>query len=114
MSMTAAELRAIVCDVPREALGNDVAWTTDPENAVFFVRGVAGFLPVTVAELAFIGSMTAWLQLGLVVGKCEGHDCPDGTDATHIVYDVTDTECVREWVASSLVAALAAACKEEA
>ncbi len=102
--MTASDLYEIVKDVPREAwpeLEWEDGWFVDTEQTSAILTSVA--------ESAFVGSMTAWLPLGWVVGKCEGHDCPDGRDATHMVYNVNEEG---EYVGTSLVAALAAACKE--
>ena len=107
--MTARELIAIVCDVPREALGG-LRWTFGTENAMFFVDGVAGFLPLSIAEHAFIGSMKAWLvERGQYPTSSK---CGAGDEMRYIVLGFGNKSA--KGVGTSLVAALAAACKEAA
>ena len=105
--MTASELRAIMQGVPRAAIGDDVTWTTDPENALFFIRGGIDFIPVSVAESAFVGSMTAWLCGDL---RIKYRQADDG----EMAYKVKASDgCVTiSGDNRRLVAALAAACKE--
>lgn len=107
--MTAADLFEIVKDVPRQA------W---PEGAYFglafgkpdFVAWEDGAKPSDrVAELAFIGSMTAWLAGGLWINRRMHTD-------GEMIYKVkaSDGGCSVYGEHRTLVAALAAACKEAA
>lgn len=97
--MTAAELFEVVKDVPREAwpelTWDGVEWSNSKRDEDISAR---------IAEHAFIGSMTAFKarQFETVVYNREG-------TTKHIV-----SQGVTEWEGDSIVAALAAACKEAA
>jgi len=104
--MTAAELFEVVKDVPKEAWPSGVYchkglwWKHQPyDDGTRSSR-----LGPQTAEAAFIGSMTAWRSKTRTVAVC-GTTVKVGSSLTPL----------REWDeyrASSLVAALAAACKE--
>ena len=101
MSMTAAELFDVVKDVPREAWP-ELEWTSASwrDSSRWRMRP-------EVAEAAFIGSMTAWR---IADAKNHGGDVYIEQDKHGFRVQVNDIE----YRASSLVAALAAACKEAA
>jgi len=97
--MKATDLYEIVRDVPREAwpelTWDGVEWSNSRRDEDISAR---------IAEHAFIGSMTAWRSKTRTVAVC-GTTVKVGSSLTPL----------REWDeyrASSLVAALAAACKE--
>jgi len=113
--MTAAELFEVVKDVPREAwpsmLRNHSTFDPDEPERFWIIYGPMGgddkrcvHITADIAELAFIGSMTAFKarQFETVVYNREG-------TTKHIV-----SQGVTEWEGDSIVAALAAACKEAA
>lgn len=104
--MTAAELYEIVKDVPREAWpsGMHYDWNLHgPKRAKHWHDGDMRMSDTT-AELVFIGSMTAWLA---------SHNW---VPSSHVWRDGARVELFNGAMhrASSLVAALAAACKEAA
>jgi len=102
MSMTAAELFEVVKDVPREAWP-DIDWT----NVRWVDGDTESHVTATVAEHAFIGSMTAWLlDRGILVGK-------RFKENAFWTVDTNDSN-KRLGNFGTLVAALAAACKEAA
>ncbi|MFZ4600597.1 MAG: hypothetical protein ACOYNN_18290 [Terrimicrobiaceae bacterium] len=96
--------------VPVQAIGEDVTWTTDPENAAFFIRGVPGFIPVSVAEAAFVGSMTAWL-VSQGYHNFE-YSVDDDNNVLLLEYGRTEVAVPLAKGRDSMVDALAAACKE--
>lgn len=99
--MTAAELYEIVKDVPREAWPKDLGW----HGLGRWTNGDSEwYITEAHAELAFIGSMTAWLAERLDVVETVRR-----FDSSFMVRTSRTTT-----VQTSLVAALAAACKEAA
>ena len=95
--MTAAELNDIVHDVPR------AAWPElEFENGRWVDGHTEAYTRVALVEQAFIGSMTAWLA---------SHNW---VPSSHVWRDGARVELSNGVMhrASSLVAALAAACKE--
>lgn len=117
MSMTAAELFEIMRDVPREAWG-ELDWYCGE----FVKKHTYDVVESDVAEHAFIGSMTAWLLRQEWRGLGRGHLLIDELDDGDVAIDmqyveldgITETYRICDMHASSLVAALAAACKEAA
>jgi len=101
MSMTAAELFEVVKDVPREVwpelTWDGVEWSNSRRDEDISAR---------IAEHAFIGSMTAWLARNKKYSTFSTY-----SDGTSQVALPDRCQSIR---ASSLVAALAAACKEAA
>lgn len=119
--MTAAELFEIVKDVPREAWPTMVRnhSTFDPAEPERFwiIYGPMGgddkrcvHITADIAELAFIGSMTAWLCGRNIEIKRQSHE------NSQLRYTVTACNGWEDVVSVhvELVAALAAACKEAA
>lgn len=107
--MTAAELFEVVKDVPREAWPTMVVFVANMwafETKAYPTGTKSHFIPTEVAELAFIGSMTAWLMV--VCNRVETQVTPWGS----VECTTFGEESRKE--APSLVAALAAACKEAA
>ncbi len=101
--MTASELYEIVKDVPR------VAW---PDLEWVDMRWVDGhteaYTRPELAEQAFVGSMTAWLvERGQYPTSSK---VGAGDDLRYITLTFADES--KKGVGTSLVAALAAACKE--
>ena len=96
--MTATDLFAIVKDVPREAWPTELAW----DGQGWMGNQYGEYIGDATAEAAFVGSMTAWLAALNWFPK--SHIWRDG--ARVMLADGTTHR------ASSLVAALAAACKE--
>jgi len=102
MSMTAAELFEVVKDVPREAWP-DIDWT----NVRWVDGDTESHVTATVAEHAFIGSMTAWLmQRDVFASKSRFEETYWTIDMNNLNHRLGNYK--------SLVAALAAACKEAA
>ena len=104
MSMTAAELFEVVKDVPREAWPKDLGW----HGLGRWTNGDSEwYMTEAHAELAFIGSMTAWLlDRGVFASKRFNENA-------FWTIDTNDTS-KRSGNFGTLVAALAAACKEAA
>lgn len=102
--MTAAELNEIVKDVPREAWPNMLYFERDNWRLTDHDYHDDMEIQACVAEQMFIGSMTAWLA---------SHNW---VPSSHIWRDGARVELSNGAMhrASSLVAALAAACKEVA
>jgi hypothetical protein len=102
--MTAAELFEVVKDVPREAwpelTWDGVEWSNSRRDEDISAR---------IAEHAFIGSMTAWLAGRGFFPTCNVWD--DGKDPRASVL-INNRQMSHG--GTSLVAALAAACKEAA
>jgi hypothetical protein len=99
--MTATDLYEIVRDVPREAWG-ELDWYCGE----FVRKHTYDVVESEIAESAFVGSMTAWLV---------SHDEMDlRPDWRNGVLAYLSVKCrTGEWVGgTSIVAALAAACKE--
>ena len=111
--MTANELYEIVKDVPREAWPVNLWYfpaITCGDKAVMNADGAwrerpnGQFVSDATAESAFVGSMTAWLvKTGTVTSEDLGHYRQVGLGWNGVEYE-----------GDSLVAALAAACKEVA
>jgi hypothetical protein len=98
--MQASELYQIVKDVPRDAWPTELAW----DGQGWIGTQYDEYIGDATAEAAFVGSMTAWRSAKRTVAVC-GTTVKVGSSLTPL----------REWDeyrASSLVAALAAACKE--
>ena len=113
MSMTAAELYEIVKDVPREAWPEQFDWyeeTGESPYRCFTVNGEEYNYKNNLLELAFIGSMTAWLCGRNIEIKRQSHE------NSQLRYTVTACNGWEDVVSVhvELVAALAAACKEAA
>ena len=105
MSMTAAELFEIMKDVPREAWGN-----LDWYCGEFVKKHTYDVVDSDVAEHAFVGSTTAWLvERGQYPTSSK---CGAGDEMRYIVLGFGNKSA--KGVGTSLVAALAAACKEAA
>ena len=111
MSMTAAELFEVVKDVPREAWPEQFDWyeeTGESPYRCFTVNGEEYNYKNNLLELAFIGSMTAWLiQRGRLTLR-------GNVLAGVVAYAIVEIEPIEPTGANTLVAALAAACKEAA
>ncbi len=104
--MTARELYEIVKDVPREAWPTHLQMSDRlSERGLWTIQDDEWYITNNHAENAFVGSMTAWLLR--TYGRIETQSTPWGS--------VECTTCgeERRVEASSLVAALAAACKKE-
>lgn len=107
--MTAAELYEVVKDVPREAWPNGVHYDWNvhgPKRAKHWHDGDMRMSDTT-AELAFIGSMTAWLMNRNVFAS------KSQFDESYWTIDMNNVS-KRSGNYRTLVAALAAACKEAA
>ena len=106
MSMTAAELFEVVKDVPREAWG-ELDWYCGE----FVRKHTYDVVESDVAEHAFIGSMTAWLA---AKQKYPTHAIykDNALFEDHAMVSVNNRQIA--YRQPSLVAALAAACKEAA
>ena len=105
--MTASDLFAIVKDVPREAWPEQFDWYEcggDTPYRCFTVNGEEYNYKNNLLEVAFVGSMTAWLARNRKYSTLATHS--DGTSMVAL------PDRVHSIHASSLVAALAAACKE--
>ena len=102
--MTAAELFEIVRDVPRKAWGN-----LDWYCGEFVKKHTYDVVDSDVAEHAFIGSMTAWLA-----GRGFFPTCNVWDDGKNPRASVLINNRQMSHGGTSLVAALAAACKEAA
>jgi len=100
--MTAAELNEVVKDVPREAwpelTWDGVEWSNSRRDEDVSAR---------ITELAFIGSMTAWLMNRNVFAS------KSQFDESYWTIDMNNVSR-RSGNYRTLVAALAAACKEAA
>ena len=113
MSMTAAELFEIVKDVPREAWPSMLYFERDNWRLTDHDYHDDMEVVVYVAEQMLIGSMTAWLA-----GKSFG--CMEITHQSYENSEMRFTVTIsigwtqRKYENTSLVAALAAACKEAA
>ncbi len=97
--MTATDLYEIVRDVPREA------WPELDWHGGRWVDGhTEAYTRPELAEQAFVGSMTAWLALKVAYSSVAVFS--DGSAQVGL------SNRIKSCRASSLVAALAAACKE--
>ena len=107
--MTAAELFEVVKDVPREAWPTMAVFVANMwafETKAWPTGTKSHFMPTEVAEHAFIGSMTAWL---VTKGSSPSISMRgDGENRRFI------TIGYKRPGAMSIVAAIAAACKEAA
>lgn len=107
--MTASELYEIVKDVPREAWPEQFDWYEcggDTPYRCFTVNGEEYNYKNNLLEVAFVGSMTAWLL--------SRHELDLRPEANEGLVTHLSIKCdFGEWVGgNSIVAALAASCKE--
>jgi hypothetical protein len=107
--MTATDLYEIVRDVPREAWPEQFDWYSEEGQSdyrCFTVNGEEYNYKNNLLEVAFVGSMTAWL-LSL-------HELDLRPEANEGLVTHLSIKCdFGEWVGGkSIVAAIAAACKE--
>lgn len=101
--MTAAELYEVVKDVPREAWPKLLEW----DGQCFEDKSVGCFPSDAIIEAAFIGSMTAWLMNRNVFAS------KSQFDESYWTINMNNVSR-RSGNYRTLVAALAAACKEAA
>jgi len=120
--MTANDLYEIVRDVPREAwpAGYVYDWNYHGPKRAKYWHKIDSRRDDDETESAFVGSMTAWLLRQEWRGLGRGHLLIDELDDGDVAIDMqyveldgtTETYRICDMHASSLVAALAAACKE--
>jgi hypothetical protein len=107
--MQASELYEIVRDVPREAWPREVKFAANLwkfETSVSPTVTQSHFMPTDLAEAAFVGSMTAWMiHRGRLTLR-------GNVFAGVVAYAIVEIEPIEPTGANTLVAALAAACKE--
>jgi hypothetical protein len=107
--MQASELYEIVKDVPREAWPEQFDWYEcggDTPYRCFTVNGEEYNYKNNLLEVAFVGSMTAWLiHRGRLTLR-------GNVFAGVVAYAIVEIEPIEPTGANTLVAALAAACKE--
>jgi len=116
--MTASELYKIVRDVPREAWPRGVGYSHALMSFEHAQERTHTVFDDEHAEAMFVGSMTAWLVRQEWRGLGRGHLLIDELDDGDVAIDMqyveldgtTETYRICDMHASSLVAALSAAC----
>jgi hypothetical protein len=110
--MNATDLYEIVRDVPREAWPEQFDWYSEEGQSdyrCFTVNGEEYNYKNNLLETTFVGSMTAWLARK--EASCVRVDNCYRPDAFKVVH-MRDGHDTKISCAASIVAALAAACKE--